>query len=144
MNVGAAGLALIKSFEQCRLSAYQDQGGVWTIGWGHTGPEVHGGLQWTQAQADAALEADLQVAVNAVMRHADAALTQNQFDALVSFVFNVGAEAFATSTLLRLLNGGYPRLAALQFPHWDNVDGVQNNGLLRRRDAEQQLFEEPE
>lgn len=142
MNVGAAGLALIKGFEQCRLIAYQDQHGVWTIGWGHTGPEVHEGLQWTQAQADGALEADLQAAVSAVNRSVRVAVNQNQFDALVSFVFNVGAEAFAGSTLLRLLNGGYPNLAASQFPYWDHVDGVENNGLLHRRDAEQQLFEE--
>lgn len=142
MDIGAAGLALIKSFEQCRLTAYQDQRGRWTIGWGHTGPEVVQGLEWTQEQADAALLSDLHTAVNAVMRDVDVAINQNQFDALVSFAFNVGETAFVGSTLLRLLNGGYPNLAASEFPKWDHVGRAVSAGLLRRCEAEQQLFEE--
>ena len=94
MNVGAAGLALIKRFESCRLTAYLDQHGIPTIGWGHTGPEVHMGLVWSQAEADAVMLTDLHTVVNAIMRHVDVALNQNQFDALVSFIYNVGADGF--------------------------------------------------
>jgi lysozyme len=143
MNVGAAGLALIKQFEGCRLTAYQDQRGIWTIGYGHTGPEVIEGLVWSQDQADAALLGDLHTAVSAVMRDVDVAINQNQFDALVSFTYNVGAQAFADSTLLRLLNAGRPYLASAQFPLWSHVNGVEDDGLMRRRDAERALFDTP-
>lgn len=143
MQLGAAGLALIKEFEGCKLEAYQDQHGIWTIGWGHTGPEVVPGLVWTQEQADAQLVADTQTAVTGVMRYLDVTVNQNQFDALVSFAYNVGVADFAGSTLLRLLNGGYPNMAAAQFPMWDHIAGQVNAGLLRRCDAEQALFERP-
>lgn len=138
MKMGAAGLALLKSFEQCRLTAYQDSGGIWTIGWGHTGPEVHGGLSWDQAHADAALVLDLQVAVVGVMKGLDIALGQNAFDALVCFVYNVGVHAFQGSTLLRLVNAGHD--ASAEFLRWDRVGGVESAGLLRRRGAERSLF----
>lgn len=140
MKLGDKGLALLKSFEQCRLTAYLDQRGRWTIGWGHTGPEVHQGLVWTQAQADAALVVDVQVAVLGVIKSLDIAATQEQFDALVCFTYNVGASAEAHSTLLKLVNARQTANAAAEFLKWDHVDGVENAGLKRRRAAEEALF----
>ena len=138
--VSPRGLALIKSFESCRLTAYQDQHGVWTIGWGHTGPEVVAGLWWTQAHADVQLEIDAHGAVNAVNRSLDVAVNQNQFDALVDFTFNLGAGNEAHSTLLYYINAGNFVSAAAEFPKWNHVGGVPNAGLARRRAAEQALF----
>lgn len=138
--LGINGVALIKQFEGCRLTAYQDQRGIWTIGYGHTGPEVVQGLTCTQTQADSWLLADTHAASMAVLKDVDIILTQNQFDALVSFTFNVGIGNFAGSTLLKQLNAGHTALAADQFLVWDHVNGVPNAGLLRRRQAEQALF----
>lgn len=139
MILGAAGLALIKSFEQCRLTAYQDQRGIWTVGWGHTGPAVTAQSVCSQADADTWLVQDTYAAQKAVTRSVDIALTQNQFDALVSFTFNVGAGNFSSSTLLRYVNAGVPA-AADEFLRWDHVDGQTSAGLLRRRQAERALF----
>lgn len=139
MKIGSAGVALVKSFESCRLVAYPDQRGIPTIGWGHTGPEVHLGLVWTQAQADTAFVADLQRAVIGVLKSLDVAVGQNAFDALVCFTYNVGVDAEAHSTLLKLVNARSPAAAA-EFLKWDHTNGVENPGLLRRRQAEQKLF----
>lgn len=144
MRTGSAGVALIQSFESCRLTAYQDQRGVWSIGWGHTGPEVVEGLVWTQAQADSQFILDLHRTESAVMASLDVALTQNEFDALVCFTYNVGPGAEAHSTLVRLLNAGSLLTAADQFLVWDHVNGMPNAGLLRRRQAERDLFLTPD
>jgi lysozyme len=138
--LGAAGAALIKSFESLRLTAYQDQRGVWTIAWGHTGPEVVKGLTCTTEQAENWFLEDTQFAVNGVNVSIDTNISQNQFDALVSFTYNVGVGSEAHSTLAKLVNAGDMAGAAAQFPLWDHVDGVANAGLLRRREAEQALF----
>jgi lysozyme len=140
MQLGAKGLALIKSFEQCRLAAYRDQRGVWTVGWGHTGPAIGPQTVCSQTDADAWLFQDTIAAQKAVTNTVDVAITQNQFDALVSFTFNVGAGSEAHSTLVRLLNGGDTAGAAAQFLVWNHVDGQVNAGLTRRRAAEQALF----
>jgi len=94
----------------------------------------------TQEQADARLQLDVQTAVSCVNRKVGPALTQNQFDALVSFVFNLGCGAFSGSTLLRLLNAGETAAAAQQFVRWDQAGGHVLEGLLRRREAERDLF----
>ena len=143
MRTGAAGLSLIESFEECRLTAYQDQHGIWTIGWGHTGPEVVEGLVWTQEQADAQFAKDLIWAENAVNRSLDVAINQNQFDALVSFTFNDGVTAEGHSTLLKDINVCNFVAAAAQFPLWNHFGGVVSAGLTRRRYAEKALFETP-
>jgi len=143
-KLGAAGLALIKSFEKLRLVAYQDEAGVWTIGWGHTGPEVRQGLVWTQAQADAQLEIDIRGAVLGVIKSLDIALGQNAFDALVTFTFNVGVAAEAHSTLLRLVNAGRRDAAAAEFGKWIHSGGHISNGLVARREAERRLFVTPD
>lgn len=143
MMLGAAGRNLIQHFEQCRLTAYQDVKGVWTIGWGHTGPEVVSGLVWTQEQADETFFHDTQIAVLGVNRSLDVAVNQNQFDALVSFTFNVGVNNEAHSTLVQLINSGQIAAAAAQFPLWDHSGGVEIPGLKARRLAEQALFLSP-
>ena len=140
MRTGSAGVALIQSFESCRLTAYQDQRGIWTIGWGHAGPEVVEGLAWSQAQADAQFVIDLHKTETAVDSSLTITLNQNEFDALVCFTYNVGAGAEAHSTLVRLLNAGNLQAAADQFFVWDHVNGIPNAGLLRRRTAERALF----
>lgn len=141
MKLEAKGAALIKAREQLRLTAYkptpQDK---WTIGWGHTGLEVVEGLTWVLSQAEDAFLRDTAWAVTAVLRHTDVALTQNQFDALVAFVFNVGEPQFASSTLLRLVNAGKPAEAAEHFAEWNHQNGKVLAGLTARRAAEKALF----
>ena len=142
MVISSNGIALIKSFESCRLLAYPDSIGVPTIGWGHTfNVKLH--TTCTQSQADEWLLEDLATAEDCVNRKVGPHISQNQFDALVSFVFNVGCAAFISSTLLRLINSGSLQLAALEFPKWDRAGTQVLPGLLRRREAEQSLFNQP-
>jgi lysozyme len=138
-----AGLKLTERFEECRLTAYQDIRGIWTIGWGHTGPDVYEGLVWTQEQADAQVLIDTQNAVNHVNRDVTFAINQNEFDALVDFSYNAGCGALAGSTLLKDLNAGNIAGAAAQFEAWDHAGGKVVAGLLRRRLAEQNEFDTP-
>ena len=140
MEYSQSGLHLTEQFESCRLVAYQDVRGVWTIGWGHTGPDVYGGLIITQDQADAWLLQDVQNAVNHINCLVTVQLTQPEFDALVDFCFNVGCGAFAGSTMLKLLNAGDYAGAADQFERWDKSGGQVIAGLLRRRQTEVQEF----
>ena len=140
LSLSDQGLALTKSFEGLELSAYADQGGVWTIGYGHTGPGVHAGLTITDDHADTFLESDVAGAVTAVNRMVTSTINQNQFDALVDFTFNLGCASLSQSTLLRYVNAGEFDLAAAQFLLWDHVRGVVIPGLLRRRQAEMELF----
>lgn len=141
LSYGKNGLALTQQFEGMRLSAYQDQVGVWTIGFGHTGPDVHAGLTITQDQATVLLMKDVASASASVNNLVKVPLTQNQFDALVDFVFNLGQGKFAGSTLLRGLNAGDFSGAAAEFVKWDHAGGQVVPGLLRRRLAEAQLFQ---
>lgn len=139
---GGKGLALTEQFEGCRLTAYQDQVGVWTIGYGHTGPEVCAGMTITAEEAEALLEKDIRSAAECVNNLVSVRLTQEEFDALVDFVFNLGAGAFQRSTLLRQLNAGNFAAAAAQFAIWDRAGGEVVAGLLRRRQAETALFQQ--
>jgi len=141
MQYSSDGLHLTEGFESCRLVAYQDSKGVWTIGWGHT-RGVQEGDTCTQAQADAWLLEDVQEAVDAVNRLVTVALTQHQFDALVDFCFNAGQGNFASSTMLRMVNAGDEAGADQQFARWDMCGGVHLYGLARRRAGEAELFEE--
>lgn len=141
MRVSDNGLALIKKFEGCRLTAYADVGGVWTIGWGQTGPDVVEGLTITQAQADARLRAEVDRFANGVLAELKVPVNQNQFDALVSFAYNIGLGAFRSSTLLKLLNDRTQvSIVASEFTKWNKVNGKPIEGLSRRREAEKQLF----
>lgn len=117
------GLALTEQFESCCLIAYQDIKGVWTIGYGHTGPDVHHGMVVTQTQAEAYLRADIKKASDAVNRLVTVAITQNEFDSLVDFAYNVGIGALTSSTLLRDLNAGDFAGAADRFEEWDHAGG---------------------
>ena len=142
MKTNAAGIALIQQFEGLRLAAYQDVVGVWTIGYGHTGPDVRAGQTITQAQATALLQQDLSRFEAGVSRLVTVPLNGNQFSALVSFSYNLGLGSLQGSTLLRLLNARDYAGAAGQFPLWDKAGGKALPGLLRRRQAEQALFQE--
>lgn len=139
LQYSKTGLALTEQFEGCRLVAYQDVRGVWTIGYGHTSG-VHAGMTCTQAQAEQWLLEDIEYAANAVKHYVTVALTQGEFDALVDFVFNVGVGNFAGSTLLRKLNAGDYAGAAHEFERWDMAGGKHVAGLLRRRIAEENEF----
>ena len=141
MSYSQSGLALTEQFESCQLTAYQDVKGIWTIGYGHTGPDVYDGLTITQDQANALVLADVQKAVDQVNHSVTVALTQPEFDALVDFTFNCGCAAFAGSTMLRLLNQGDYAAAAAQLDLWDHASGQVVAGLLRRRQAETDEFD---
>lgn len=144
MITSPKGRVFIQGYEKCRLTAYQDSHvpPIWTIGWGHTGPDVHDGLVWTQQCADLTFaEYDLNYAEHTVTTLVLTPLTQNQFDALVSLVYNIGATAFRLSTLLRLLNTHDYVGASKEFLQWDHSGGVVSSGLLNRRKAEMQIFD---
>lgn len=138
-TLNQATLDLIKEYEGIRLTAYRDPVGVWTIGYGHT-KGVKKGQVITQEEANQLLKDDLKEAQAGVERLVTVKLTDNQYGALVSFVFNLGAGALARSTLLRELNQKDYESAAGQFKHWVNAGGKRLNGLVRRRDAERKLF----
>lgn len=140
MRTSAAGRRLIKEHEGEKLTAYVCPAGVLTIGVGHTGKDVKPGMTITAEESDKLLQSDLQSAEQAVIRMVKVAITQNQFDALVSFVFNVGAGAFRSSTMLRLLNDRDYFGTADEFPRWNKGGGKVLPGLTKRRAAERALF----
>jgi lysozyme len=131
-------LALIKEFEGCRLDAYDDGTGTWTIGWGHT--PATPGETITQEQADELLMQDLREFERCVNDAVSHSITPNQFAALVSFAYNLGCESLMGSTLLRYVNAGKYDLAQGEFGKWIYADGQELEGLVRRRAAEAQLF----
>lgn len=148
----AAGLALIKSFESCKLTSYLCPAGVWTIGWGSTGPDIGPGMTWSQQQADARFAAEIMKTEAAVCRLVKVSVTSNQFSALVSFTYNLGpdedaddvAEGLGDSTLLKLINAEKFLAAADEFPKWNKSKGRVLDGLTRRRKAERALFLVPD
>ena len=135
------GLDFIQDVEGCKLYAYLDTGGVWTIGVGHTGPEVVKGLTCSMEQALQWLKEDSEEAQKAIRQSVEGLLTQNQFNALVSFVFNVGINAFKKSTMLKLINKGDFDGAAKEFTKWNKDNGKEILGLSKRRILEQSVFE---
>ena len=139
--IGPRGLALLKSFERCRLSAYDDGAGYQTIGWGHTGgvkPED----TCTQEQADAWLLDDLKVAEWAVKTSVAVAITESQRDALAVLAYNIGGTAFAGSEVVKAVNSAHHFVAARAFLGWTMAGGRPLRGLLRRRLAEASLYAE--
>ena len=139
MNYSKTGLALTEQFEGLRLTAYQDQVGRWTIGYGHTAG-VQQGDTCTQAQAEAWLASDVSWAVQCVNLYVKIALTQGEFDSLCDFVFNLGSGSFQHSALLILVNQRNFEAAAAEFEKWDHAGGQVVAGLLRRRVAEETEF----
>jgi lysozyme len=138
-RISQEGLDLIKRWEGCRTNAYKCPANVWTIGYGHT-KTAKPGMMISHSKADDLLLEDLKVFESAVRRLVTVPLNQNQFDALVSFVFNVGEGAFEGSTLLRLLNSGNYKAASAQFGKWVYAGKQVLPGLVARREAEYQLF----
>ena len=131
---------LTEAFEGIRLVPYQDQNGIWTNGYGNTHGVVPG-VSITQAQAEADLLNNIQWAVRVVKGYVNVVLNQFKFDALVDFVFNVGAGNFQKSTLLKCVNANDQKGADAAFMMWDKVAGQVNKGLARRRLSEQELFD---
>ncbi|EKS6326456.1 lysozyme [Enterobacter hormaechei] len=144
MQTSDKGIALIKEFEGCKLTAYQDSVGVWTIGYGWTQPvdgkPIRAGMTINQEAAERLLKTGLVSYESDVSRLVKVGLTQGQFDALVSFTYNLGARSLSTSTLLRKLNAGDYAGAADEFLRWNKAGGKVLNGLTRRREAERALF----
>ncbi len=140
LSISNSGLSLIKRFEGCRLTAYQDSIGIWTIGYGHTSG-VSKGQTITQVQADRYLKADCANAEKAVNKyHSKYHWNQNQFDALVSFTFNCGS-----GNLKKLLNNGQRTIAQIsaKIPAYNKAGGKVLRGLVNRRAAEKELFDRP-
>ncbi|QGU36177.1 lysozyme [Enterobacter hormaechei] len=144
MQTSDKGIALIKEFEGCKLTAYQDSVGVWTIGYGWTQPvdgkPIRAGMTINKETAERLLKTGLVSYESDVSRLVKVGLTQGQFDALVSFTYNLGARSLSTSTLLRKLNAGDYAGAADEFLRWNKAGGKVLNGLSRRREAERALF----
>lgn len=146
MKTSQAGVNLIKLFEGLRFDAYYDAVGVLTIGYGHTGPDVKINSRVNEQQAEILLKKDLERFENTVRQAVKVPLNQFQFDALVSFCFNVGSAAFIESSLLRRLNAKEDPyvVAKEELPRWNKGDkGQELAGLTRRRSAEIELFTQP-
>jgi lysozyme len=139
MKISNNGVELIKSFEGLELDAYVCAAGVLTIGYGHTGG-VKAGDRITEDEAEALLRKDLRRFERAVEAQIEVPLDQSQFDALVSFTFNLGPHALKQSTLRRKLNQGDYSGAAEEFQRWVYAGGKRLKGLERRRKAESDLF----
>lgn len=140
MHISETGLALIRQFEGLRLSAYRCPAGIPTIGYGTTAG-VKMGDTITKERAEELLREDVKRFEAQVLRLVKVPLTQGQHDALVSFVYNLGAGNLSNSTLLRLLNAGDYKGAAAQFDRWVYASGKKLSGLVKRRAAERALFE---
>lgn len=144
MRISEQGLDLIKDYEGCVLTAYPDPatgGDPWTVGFGHTGPDVHPGLKITDLEADRLLEDDCLKFERGVTELVKAPrLLQHEFDALVSFAFNLGLENLKASMLLKKLNAEDYLGAANEFVKWNHANGKVMPGLTRRRQAEERLF----
>jgi lysozyme len=141
MKLSKAGADLIKKYEGCRLKAYKCPAGVWTIGFGHTG-NVKEGQVINQVQADALFDKDVQKFVEGVNKLVKVEINQNQFDALVSFTYNLGIGALKKSTLLQYVNKKQFDKAANEFDRWNKAGGEVLKGLVNRRNSEEALFEE--
>lgn len=145
-EISTAGAGAIQEFERTRFTAYKDSAGKWTIGIGHTGPEVVEGLVWTQAQVDAAFLSDLDRFEAAVANSVKVPVTQGEYDAMVSLAFNIGTSGFANSTLVKLLNAGDREGASAEFDAFNKItlptgEKVVSGGLKTRRRIERQMFD---
>jgi lysozyme len=141
MNISDEGLELIKHFEGCELEAYKCPAGVWTIGYGHT-KDVQEGDKWSQDKADFMLQRELEEEYeNYVNNFVHVDLNQHQFDALCSWVYNLGSTNLKKSTLLKVLNNGSYNEVPNQIKRWNKANGEVLAGLTRRREAEALLFE---
>lgn len=140
MPISEEGVALIRYFEGCRLDAYLCPAGVWTIGYGHT-RDVSEGDVIDQEQAEALLIEDLEEFEGYVTALCQRSLEQCQFDALVSWVFNLGPGNLKSSTLLRRLNAGDLGAVPDEIRRWNKAGGRVLSGLVKRREAEALMFQ---
>lgn len=143
MKISQEGIALIKKFEGCELTAYQCSAGVWTIGYGHT-KGVEKGMTISKESAEDMLVEELHEYENYINDNVTAPLSQNQFDAMVSWVYNLGPANLKASTLLKVLNAGDYDGVPAQIKRWNKAGGVTLDGLIRRREAESLLFQNKE
>ena len=139
MKIGTQGLELLKHFEGLELNAYQCAAGVWTIGYGHT-KGVEKGMSISEARANEMLEEEMAEYENYVNTYVTAELSQCQFDAMVSWVYNLGGGNLKSSTLLKVLNSGDYDGVPAQMMRWNKAGGKVLEGLTRRRQAEADLF----
>ena len=140
MNASKEGIELIKNFEGCELKAYQDSVGVWTIGYGHT-KEVKEGDEINQEHAEFMLTEEMPEYEGYINNMVKVPLEQNQFDALCSWVYNLGPTNLKNSTLLTVLNQERYKEVPQEIKRWNKAGGVVLNGLIIRRQAEALLFE---
>ena len=134
------GVSLIKKFEGCELEAYQCSANVWTIGYGHT-KDVEKGDTITKEEAEQMLVDELHEYENYINKYVNVALSQNQFDALVSWVYNLGPANLKASTMLKVLNDGKYEEVPYQMKRWNKAGGKVLDGLVRRREAEALLYQ---
>jgi lysozyme len=139
MKISEEGLALIKKFEGCELEAYQCAAGIWTIAYGRI-KEVKEGHTCTQEQAEAWLDEELHEYQSYIDDMVEVDLEQCQFDALVSWVYNLGPSNLKSSTLLKVLNNSEYDEVPEQIKRWNKAGGKVLEGLVRRREAEALLF----
>jgi lysozyme len=140
MNISQEGISLIKKFEGCELEAYKCAAGVWTIGYGHT-KDVKEGDSILKEDAESMLMHELQEYCNDVDIAVKVDLKQNEFDALVSWTYNLGLTNLNSSTMLRVLNEGKHDEVPAQMKRWNKASGQVKQGLVRRREAEALMFE---
>jgi lysozyme len=140
MVTSEEGASLIKKFEGCKLEAYQCAAGVWTIGYGHT-KEVSEGDVISQFEAEDLLTYDLQEFEGYVLDYVSVPMKQNEFDALVSWTFNLGSGNLRSSTLLKKLNDHKYKEVPTEIRRWNKAAGKVLDGLVRRREAESLLFQ---
>jgi lysozyme len=139
MKISSEGLDLIKKFEGLELTAYKCAAGVWTIGYGHT-KDVQEGDEWSESHANHMLEVELEEFEGYINDNVTVALSQHQFDALVSWVYNLGPANLKASTMLKVLNSGDYEGVPAQIQRWNKAGGKVLEGLIRRRKAESLLF----
>lgn len=145
-NLSEQGYIFLKDREQLKLKAYKDSAGIWTIGWGHTSPNITVNTEWNQQQAEDALHNDVKWAERAINKLVTVPLMQCHFDALTILLFNIGETAFAASTLLKYINErDFERATKEEWPKWNKVHSARNTlvvsrGLTNRRAAEVLLF----
>lgn len=140
----AIAVPFIKSNEGCRLTSYRDPAGVWTVGYGATrlasGNPVMRNVRITQEQADDLLKSELERLRGVLAQYIRAPVTEGQFIALIDFAYNCGEGSLRRSTLLKLLNAGKVVNAGYEFRRWTRAGGRELPGLVRRREAEKELF----
>lgn len=143
MIISQKGIDLIKRFEGFSTTPYEDTAGQNTVGYGHLIKQGEVFDKVTMEQAEGILRQDIAHAEQAINAFVNVQLNQNEFDALISLAYNIGMEAFRSSTLLRLLNSNSRNAAARQFTKWIYAGGKASNGLRNRREQEAQLFLTP-